>query len=309
VNDFTTTISVDQTPEEAFAAINNVRGWWAGAIEGSTDKLGDEFTYRYEDVHYSKQKLTELIPGKKVVWLVTESQLNFAQDKAEWTGTQITFEISRKGNKTEVRFTHLGLIPEFECFNECSSAWGSLIKVSLRSLIAGGDAEPVTSYGKGVQIANAQNFSTTFSVEQTPKEVFDAITNPRGWWSEEIEGSTDRPNDEFTYSYKDVHLCRMKLTEVIPDKRVVWHVVDNYFNFTEDKTEWTGTDICFEIAGKDGRTEVRFTHRGLVPAYECFDVCSNSWGFYIAGSLRSLITTGKGQPNTSDRPNLVEANF
>ena len=67
---FTVVFLLDQTPEEAFAAINNVRGWWSGEIEGSTDKLGEEFTYRYKDVHYSKQRIAELIPGKRVVWLV-----------------------------------------------------------------------------------------------------------------------------------------------------------------------------------------------------------------------------------------------
>ena len=132
---FSTTFTVDQSPEEVFAAINNVRAWWSGQIEGNTDKLGDEFTYRYADVHYSKQKVTVSIPGQKVVWHVLDARLNFTQDKAEWKGTDITFGIAKKGDKTEVRFTHVGLVPQFECFDKCSNAWSSIINVSLRGLI------------------------------------------------------------------------------------------------------------------------------------------------------------------------------
>jgi len=137
-SDFTATILVDQTPEEAFNAINNVRGWWTGepGIEGSTDKLNDEFTYDYKPYHHSKQKITELIPGKKVVWLVTDSNINFVEDKNEWTGTKITFEITKKGDKTEVCFTHVGLAPGIECYDNCSNAWGSYISSSLRNFIA-----------------------------------------------------------------------------------------------------------------------------------------------------------------------------
>jgi hypothetical protein len=145
-----------------------------------------------------------------------------------------------------------------------------------------------------------QNYTTTFSVDQAPQVVFDAVSNVRGWWSEEIEGSTDKLNDEFTYHYKDMHRCKMRVTEVVPSKKVVWLCLDNHFSFTEDKTEWKGTKVIFDIAKKGDKTELRFTHHGLIPDYECYDVCSDAWGSYIKGSLRNLITTGKGAPNPKE---------
>jgi hypothetical protein len=135
----------------------------------------------------------------------------------------------------------------------------------------------------------------------------------RGWWSEDVVGGTAEQGDVFDYHFSDIHRAKMKLTEVIPNQKIVWHVIENYFNFTKDATEWTDTDIIFEISRQDAKTQVRFTHRGLVTAYECYDICSNAWGSYINGSLRSLITTGKGKPNASERPttenekNLLEA--
>lgn len=136
---FTASFSVDQTPEEVFNAITNVRGWWTGDVEGSTDKLGDEFTYRYEDVHYSAQKITELIPAKRVVWRVSDAHLKYAEDPREWTGTEIMFEVVQNGRQTEVRFAHLGLVPEFGCFDSVSSAWSFYINGSLRRLITTGE--------------------------------------------------------------------------------------------------------------------------------------------------------------------------
>ena len=109
--DYTATLSVDQSPDVAYAAILNVRGWWSGDIEGRTDQVGEEWTYRYEDIHYSKQRVTELVPGKKVVWLVLDSRLSFVKDQSEWNGTRVVFDVARKGAKTEVTFTHVGLEP------------------------------------------------------------------------------------------------------------------------------------------------------------------------------------------------------
>jgi hypothetical protein len=284
--DFTTTITVDQTPKQAYEAINNVRSWWIGEIEGPTDQLNEEFTFRYKELHYSKHKLIEMIPEKKVVWLTTDSSLYFVKDKQEWNGSTISFEISPKAGKTEIRFTHHGLIPQIECYDSCSNAWTGYIQSSLRTLISGG-------------------FSTSILVDATPKEAFTAVTNVRGWWSEEIEGGTSRLNDEFTYHYKDVHRCTMKLIEVISDKRVVWLCTFNDFSFTEDKREWIGTRVSFDISGRGDQTEIRFTHFGLVPAYECFDVCQNAWTTYIHNSLRNLIATGKGNPNPKENQSII----
>ncbi len=89
--DFTTTIVVNQTPVEVFNAINNVSGWWSEEVEGDTEKLNAEFDYHYQDVHRSRFKIIESVPGKKVVWDVLENQFSFTKDKKEWTGDKIVF--------------------------------------------------------------------------------------------------------------------------------------------------------------------------------------------------------------------------
>jgi Activator of Hsp90 ATPase homolog 1-like protein len=135
---FTTSILVDQSPREVFDAVNDVRGWWSGEIEGPTDHLGAVFEYRYKDMHRTTQKITECVPGKRVVWHVTESHIGFVDDKEEWKGTDIVFEIARTGGKTELRFTHVGLVPAIACYGKCEGAWTFLIQESLRDRITKG---------------------------------------------------------------------------------------------------------------------------------------------------------------------------
>ncbi|MBB5857920.1 SRPBCC domain-containing protein [Amycolatopsis umgeniensis] len=137
------------------------------------------------------------------------------------------------------------------------------------------------------------SFTTSFTVDQTPQEVFDAFTDVRRWWSEEIESD----GDEFEYHNEEIHRCRMRITESVPGRKISWLVLENHFDFISDETEWVGTTITFEIGEKDGKTEAHFTHHGLVPEYECFEVCRKAWTFYIGTSLRDLIVTGEGQPN------------
>ncbi len=143
-----------------------------------------------------------------------------------------------------------------------------------------------------------KSYTTSFTVAEPPEAVMAAIANPRGWWSEDIDGATDTIGATWRYRFRDIHRATIKVTEMAPG-RIAWHVLENDFNFIADKTEWVDTRLVFDIARKGEVTEVRFTHAGLVPSYECYEVCENAWGTYI-GSLRSLITTGSGFPNVGE---------
>lgn len=145
-NDFTTSLVVDQTPEQVFKTILNVRGWWSGyyseEFTGDTEKLNDEFSFRAGGgAHYSKQKLVEVIPNKKVVWLITDSELTFLEKTDEWTGTHVIFEISKKGDKTQLTFTHQGLTPQIECYDSCAPAWTQYVEGKLLPLINTGNVK------------------------------------------------------------------------------------------------------------------------------------------------------------------------
>ena len=150
-------------------------------------------------------------------------------------------------------------------------------------------------------MTETKSFTKTIVVSKTPSEVFNAIRNFRGWWSEEIDGDTGSLNETFFYHYKDIHLCKMKMVESVPEKRLVYLVVQNEFNFIEDKTEWVGTRLVFDIMREGDKTHVKFTNQGLTPEDECYEVCDDAWTGYITRSLKDFIELGKGNPNPEDK--------
>ena len=172
-------ISVDQPAEEVFNAINNVGAWWTGdpGITGKADKVGDEFTYRFGKVHYSLQRVVELVPSKKIAWVVLDSHLDFASVKTEWTGTRIVFELTGKGKKTDILFRHIGLDPGLECFNTCTEGWNTYIKENLHTYLT--------------RVVQSHRIQREIDLKAPPARVWVALTNYHEfgqWFGVKLEG-------------------------------------------------------------------------------------------------------------------------
>lgn len=140
------------------------------------------------------------------------------------------------------------------------------------------------------------DYTRTFTVSQSRDEAFAAIQDPRAWWGASIQGPAANRGDVFRYEVPGVHRSTQTLTEVVPGERMVWHVTDSWLLFVQDSAEWDGTDVVFTLSEQDGRTVVTFTHVGISPGVECYDICADAWSGFVTGSLKNLIETGQGQP-------------
>ena len=144
-----------------------------------------------------------------------------------------------------------------------------------------------------------RDYHTSITVDATTHEAFESINNVSQWWTESLEGSSQKLNDEFTVRFGETFVT-VKIVELIPDRKIVWHVIDCNKPWLKDKKEWKDTKNSFEIFKNDNKTQINFTHLGLVPEIECFEVCSNAWSQYIQQSLWRLLITGKGQPDKKE---------
>ncbi len=155
----TATTSVDHAPDEVFAAITDVRGWWNENIIGATAALHDEFVFTDDTTHagqaakstdgirFARFRLTEVAPGKRMVWHVVDSYLTFVEDHDEWTDTKVVFDLTETPDGTRLDFTHEGLTSTgSDCFEACSRGWTFYITESLPRLIATGTGQPIARY-------------------------------------------------------------------------------------------------------------------------------------------------------------------
>ena len=138
---FQVTIEVNASPAAAMEKIAQVNQWWAKKLKGSAEKSGDKFRVDFGETFVDFQ-VTELIPGKKVAWTVTGCNLHWIKNKKEWNGTRVVFEMAGKDNSCRIHFTHIGLVPACECYEDCKAGWTEHITDSLANFINKGKGMP-----------------------------------------------------------------------------------------------------------------------------------------------------------------------
>src|SRR5258706_9527019 len=132
--DYTCSITANITAKEAFENINHVSGWWAKNAKGKSKNLNDTFTVLFGKT-FGTIKIAEMVADKKIVWQVIDCYLDLFKDKTQWKDTKIIWEISTENKSTQIRMTHVGLVPEIECYNDCEKGWNFFITESLFQLM------------------------------------------------------------------------------------------------------------------------------------------------------------------------------
>lgn len=299
-NNFNCSISAKISPNEAVKRISNIREWWGITYSGSSEEQNDKFIVKMGGDSFFNFTVTELIPGKRIVWLVTDCNMPWYSDKKEWANTKLIFDLSENNGVTTLKFTHEGLTPDVECYKDCETGWTHWITTSLLSLLTTGKGE-----------MKDQSYTATLEFAKFPEDVFKNINDVSSWWTKdadgvqtEFEGRSAKLNDEFVLRHGENHYSKQKLLEVIPDKKVVWFVTDSKLNWIEkDKNEWTGTKMIFELTSQNGKTVLNFTHQGLVPEKECYGHSVQFWDMVLKEWLFNFITDGKAISDANIKSN------
>jgi hypothetical protein len=134
-------IMVNADAKKVFENISRVSSWWATDFEGHAKNPGDMFTVHFGET-FVTFKIAQAIPGRKIVWEVVDCNLHWLSDKKEWKNTKINWEVSSKGDQTQIDFTHIGLVPGIECYSDCTKGWNFFVQESLLKLISEGKGLP-----------------------------------------------------------------------------------------------------------------------------------------------------------------------
>jgi hypothetical protein len=153
---------------------------------------------------------------------------------------------------------------------------------------------------KTTTLSQQQNYHASIVSHINAEDAYEKISRVNEWWASDFEGSAKKLADVFTVHFGDTFVV-FKITEAIVGGKYAWHVQDCWLPWLNNKTEWSGTTIAFEISKENNAIKIDMTHIGLTPGIECYDNCKQGWDHFIKESLFKFVTEGKGLPQTGGR--------
>ncbi len=136
-------------------------------------------------------------------------------------------------------------------------------------------------------MANIEHLQT---VHAPASKVYETLTTAEGlaeiWTNELIVNNQVGFVNEFRFGSDDV--TKMKIEELIPNKKVVWHCIDS-------DAEWIGTMISFDIGEKNGKSFITLRHMNWKEVTPFYRSCNYNWTFFLY-SLKCYCEDGEGIP-------------
>ncbi|MGH3828186.1 MAG: SRPBCC family protein [Pseudonocardiaceae bacterium] len=140
--DFTAVLDLPVSPDDVVSLFTSAAGvsrWW-GPTEGDA-AVGGTLITSFGEHGVNATRVLEAGPDRVVWEPVAAPGTTPTGHTREWLGTTIQIDIHPAGNGTELRFRHVGLNPELECWDACYDAW-SYFMGSIGSCVKTGVGTP-----------------------------------------------------------------------------------------------------------------------------------------------------------------------
>lgn len=118
---------------QAVTTVEGLAGWWTTDTVGKNE-VGEKLIFRFGDLGGFDMEVLKLDPSGHVRWRVVDGP-------EEWIGTEIDWNLGRRGEHTIVQFKHEGWREPVPFMHHCSTKWAVFL-MSLKELVETGRGRP-----------------------------------------------------------------------------------------------------------------------------------------------------------------------
>ncbi|WP_296380651.1 hypothetical protein [Winogradskyella sp.] len=132
-SDYKKQIVVQSNSKKIFKALTeDIHLWWSKTSQ-STQKTNGQFTIHFKNGYWWTFKILEFTPNTELVWKCIDGEPDFNK---EWIGHVLHWEIlEEKPGITIINFHQVGLTPQIECYDICSTTWDMFITEKLKQYV------------------------------------------------------------------------------------------------------------------------------------------------------------------------------